>query len=288
MARILTERDTCAFDFLTIPEARPKPRNSRWTILSDRGLLLQHQRDILELNGDLVDYVKFVDFTGLIRRFPVRMLRKKISIYKKRRFPTFPGGIAFEIACLQNQVERYFERVRELGFDGVEVSTDSMPELPRGKRSALIRRAKDMGLDVFTEVGKKFFDSPFPIKEAIECIKGDLDAGALKVTLENSELVYYCQRGDPKPVHRIIRAVGVEPLVFEVGRNGWPELSVWLLEHFGPEINIENIEADRIVIFEGMRRGLQRIVGYHFVISLQQPGRGEKKAAGPAVSRLSA
>ena len=42
------------------------------------------------------------------------------------------------------------------------------------------------------------------------------------------------------------------------------ELPVWLLKEFGPGINVENLPADRVIAFEGMRRGLHRAIGYTF------------------------
>lgn len=267
-----TERMHCAFPFLDVPEAAPKPRNSRWLIVTERGLPLRYQQDLLDLHGDLIDYVKFSEFTGMLRRWSVEQLKSKISLYKARGFPTVPGGIAFEIAYLQKQAERYFDTVKELGFNGVEVSDDSMPELSPKVRTDLIRRGISMGLDVFTEVGKKYGDSPFPIKELIVTSRRDLDAGARKVTVENSELFFYVRDDNPKPVEEMVAAVGLDNLVFEVDPNGWPEVAMWLLKLFGPDINIENIDYERIVTFEGMRRGLSRIGHHHFVSSLQQSG----------------
>jgi phosphosulfolactate synthase len=189
-------------------------------------------------------------------------------VYRKYDIPTFPGGVAFEIAYLQGKVDEFYARVVELGFTGMEVSTDSMPELLREERSALIKKGTGMGLQVFTEVGKKFFDDPFPAQEAVNCIQADLDAGATKVVLENTELMHY-HRNDPETLRKIIEPVGLENLILEIGRNGWPHLTMWLLREYGPNINVENIEHDRITTLEGMRRGLQRIMGYEYLSTIQ-------------------
>lgn len=265
-----TERMRCAFPFLDIPEAAPKPRNLRWLGVTERGLPLRYQQDFLDLHGDLIDYVKFSEFTGMLRRWSVEQLKAKINLYKWRGFPTVPGGVAFEIAYLQKQVERYFDTVKELGFNGVEVSDDAMPNLPRNKRTGLIKRGIGMGLEVFTEVGKKYADSPSPIEELIECSRADLDAGAVKVTMENTELFMYCRQKDAKPVEKIVAAVGLSNLIFEVDPNGWPEVALWLLKLFGPDINVENIDFERIVTFEGMRRGLSRIGSHGSLRALQE------------------
>lgn len=261
---------TSPFSFLSIPEAPRKPRNRRWTILTDRALPLGLQADVLDINGDLIDYVKLTDYTGLLSRFSPSLLERKLHLYKSKGFRTFPGGISFEIAYLQKQVPQYFETVAKCGFNALEVSDDSMPELSITERAKLIKAGLSLGLDVFTEVGKKIVDAPYPVQRAIDSIRADLDAGAIKVTLENGELYYYCKKNDPGPITQIVNAIGLEHLVFEVGAPGWPDLSVWLLREFGPDINIENIEWDRIVTFEGLRHGLQRIVGYHYVASLQK------------------
>ncbi|MEL0105721.1 MAG: phosphosulfolactate synthase [Rhodospirillaceae bacterium] len=259
--------DKPSFDFLTIPTSKPKPRKDRWTIMSDRSMPTKFVDDYLTYNGNLIDEVKFVDFTG-IHRISARTIVEKNKIYKKHGIPTFPGGVAFEIAYLQGKIDEFYDRVIDLGFTGMEVSTDSMPELLRDERSALIKKGTDMGLQVFTEVGKKFFDEPFPPEEAVDCIKADLDAGAVKVVLENTELCHYHQH-DQETLRKIIEPVGLENVILEIGRNGWPHLTMWLIREYGPDINVENIEHEKIVTLEGMRRGLQRIMGYEYLSTIQ-------------------
>jgi phosphosulfolactate synthase len=256
-----------SFDFLTIPTAKPKPRNDRWTVMSDRSMPMKYVDDYLAYNGDLIDEVKFVDFTG-IHRISARTIVEKNKIYKKYNIPTFPGGVAFEISYLQGKVDEFYDRVIDLGFTGMEVSTDSMPELLREERSALIKKGTSMGLQVFTEVGKKFFDEPFPASEMVDCIKADLDAGATKVVIENTELCYYFEH-DREQLRKIIEPVGLQNVILEIGRNGWPHVTIWLLREYGPDINVENIEHEKIVTLEGMRRGLQRIVGYEYLSTIQ-------------------
>jgi phosphosulfolactate synthase len=268
MKRTAVRRPRGGLDFLKIPQPLAKPRQLRWTILSDRGLPLRYQEDLFDIVGNIVDRVKYNDHVGLIDRLPGKLLMRKNALYHKRGLPTFPGGVAFEIAYLQNHVEKLFERLLELGFSGVEISSDSIPAIPPAKRSALIKRARALGLEVFTEVGNKevgdqLGDRPMALKAAVDGVRRDLDAGATKVTIENHELAQYL-RHDRKTLLKIVDAVGLEPLLFEIGPGGWPDIAVWLLQDLGPDVNVENIGSERVVHLEAMRRGLSRMGKFAF------------------------
>ena len=62
---------------------------------------------------------------------------------------------------------------------------------------------------------------------------------------------------------------GFDDILFEVGPNGWPDLAVFLLKELGPDINLENMEWDKMIPIESMRRGLHRQIGYTFLHDLQ-------------------
>lgn len=269
MNRRVKQRPKAALDFLAIPQGKPKPRTSRWTVPSDKTIPLRYQEDLLGIYGDVIDRVKLSDHVGLMGRFPPALVRKKNAIYRKRGIRTFPGGVPFEIAYLQNQVERYFNALPGLGFSGVEISADTIPPIPRKRRTELIRMGRAAGLEVFTEVGEKLSGAAIKSRDAVTSICGDLEAGATKVVIENNDLCHFLG-SSPQTIAEIARAVGLDRLIFELGPGGWPDLAVWLLRELGSDINVENIDiaSDRLMAFEAMRRGLSRLIDYEHLTAM--------------------
>lgn len=253
-----------ALGFLDIPQPPPKPRSTRWTIMTDLAMPLVQQASFLDTVADILDRVKYADHVSLVGRLPPDFFKSKNALYRQHGIATFTGGVPFEIAYLQNKVSEYFEALPGLGFSGVEISTDCIADLARADRDRLIRRAKDAGLETYTELGNKIGDLKLDVKAAADTVRADIAAGSAKVAVENETLCYCLKNGQLDAVAGLVAEVGTGPLAFEVGPGGWPELPVWLLKEFGPDINVENLPFDRVHAFEGMRRGLHRSIGYTF------------------------
>ena len=252
------------FPFLEIPSRPPKPRKSWVTVMSDPGLPPGYQRDFLRIAHDIIDYAKFIDHPGYMSGYPLEMIREKIAIYNEFGIPSFPGGIPFEVAALQGKVKEFFARVKELGFKAVEISEDMIPDpLSPSQREAYIYMARDMEIEVFTELGRKFPDAPLERGEVIESALRDLRAGAKKVVIENSDLVNLMV-DDPTFFTEVAKEVGKDHLIFEAGPAKWPELAAWMIQTLGPDVNIENITDKEILPLDAMRRQLHRNIGYAF------------------------
>ena len=250
------------FPFFDIPPTRPKPRNLGQTIVSDWSVPLGFQRDWLGAVGGYLDKAKFSDHAGTSGgSVTADFIREKIKIYGTFDIPCSLGGIPFEIAHVTNTVEQYFERSKELGFDGIEISFDTIPDVPDAERGRLIKLGRDIGLNVYTEVGEKFPTERLDPQKAIDEVKRDLDLGSSKVTIENEEFAFYFEN-DKAGATRIIEAIGLEDLIFELGPKGWPEMPVWLVKEFSTDINVQSLTWDKIQPMEGIRRGLSRLGGY--------------------------
>ncbi len=249
---------------MPIPSRPLKPRESGITIMTDRGLSCRTVEDILEVAGDIVDRAKLNDHTGVLSRYSEEWFARKFQTYRQHGIRTMPGGIPFELAVLQGQVEPLFHRLKQLGFDGVEISEDVIPALPKQQRDATIRKAMAAGLEVITELGRKVPDKPIDVDLAVELATNDLELGVKKVTLEHSELRLFHDTG-ADPLFELVKRVGLEHLTFEPNPGGWPWLHVWLIQKLGPEVNLGNIYPEELVIVEAMRRGMTRAVNYTFL-----------------------
>lgn len=252
------------FPFLGVESRAPKPRQIGLTIVSDTGNPMRQTEDLLEVTGGIVDGAKITDHAGTISRYSEEWFRSKLDLYKRHGIFTFPGGIPFEIAYLRGKVKDYFKRVRELGFDGVEISDDTIPSLSQNQRQELIGLAKEMGLRVFTEIGKKFPDQPLDPIAAAQAIQSDLRAGAEMVTVEESDVLFLKER-NPQAVLDLIAKVGKQSTVFEAPSV---KVQVWLIQDVASDVNMENIRFythEDVVQLERMRCGLHRKVGYEMV-----------------------
>lgn len=251
------------FDFLVRPSRTQKPRRRGVTVVSDKANSLADAQSFIETIGDIVDHMKIPDHVGVMWRYPADFMRRKNEIYARAGIHTLPGGIPFEVAAVQGKVPQFMKRIAELGFTGVEVSEDSIDITPRD-RVAAIRIARDNGLEVFTELGKKFPDKPLDASEAIDMAKRDLDAGALMVVVEKSD-VALAIRNKRDSIHRLMEGVGAEKLIVECGPGADRfDVAKWLIEEFGPDVNLENIDAADAYVIEAMRHGLNRATDYSY------------------------
>jgi phosphosulfolactate synthase len=263
LKNLRTAMNRPAFDFLKRPARTLKPRKRGLNIVSDKAKSLAQARDIVETMGDIIDHMKIPDHVGIMWRYPADLIRAKNGIYAKAGIDTLPGGIPFELAAVQGKVPQFMERVAELGFRGVEVSEDSI-DLRPGDRMASIKCARANGLTVYTELGKKFPDQPLDAEEATEMAKRDIGAGVYLVVVEKSDVALVIKQGTDT-LHRLMRGVGPEHLVIECG-PGQDRFTIakWLIAEFGPDLNLENIDAEDAFVIEAMRHGLHRHVDYNY------------------------
>ena len=249
---------------MRVPDMGAKPRTEGILILTDFSPGHATVADVLSTRSAIIDWAKVPDHVGNIAVYSESWFRERIALYHQHDIKVFPGGVTFEIAEVQGQSERFFEAMKRVGMDGVEVSTDVIEAPTPERRTHLIRLAKSMGFTVFTEVGKKDPTGLMDVDRAVEEIQQNLDAGSYKVTIENSETVLM-MRDDPGRLELIVERVGLKHLSFELTPVGYPGLAVHLLKLFGPGVNFENIEIMQLIGVDQMRRGMNRAVQYGFL-----------------------
>ncbi len=259
--------DGIPFPFLTVPSRPAKPRTRGLTIFVDINLSVREVEDLMEHQAEMLDYVKFVDHGALIARYDSSWIRRKVDIYHANDVKVFIGGVVYQVAALQGHAREYFEGLKGLGFDTVEICEDAMGEeyvISSETRAEHIRMACDIGLEVFTEFGKKEATIPVNAQETIELMQRDFQNGAAKATVENTD-IRLLMNSDPEPILEIVRGVGLDRLRFEAGPHGWPEVPLWVIDTFGPEANLENLFVRQLSEIDGMRRRMSREDGYRFV-----------------------
>jgi phosphosulfolactate synthase len=242
---------------LEVMQLPPKPRRNCMLLMSEVGIPLRESEDICEVAAPIIDYAKITDHAGMAYRLSADWLSKKIRLYDSYGIQVIPGGIPFQLAVQQNKVSEFFRRVRDVGFVGVEMSEDVIEPLEASRREDLIREARELGLAVMTEMGRKNRDRAFDVDSICEQIVRDIELGVSKVYLESAEIQeIYAQ--DPAALDRIAGLGRNDYLLFELGLNQPQEKAAWLVERYGPEINFASVAPADVVPVDAIRRGLHR------------------------------
>lgn len=260
----MSEHLETVFPMLEVMQIPAKPRNRGMLLMSEVGIPLRQSADIIEVAAPIIDYAKITDHAGLAYRLTADWLRKKVKLYNDHGIEVVPGGIPFQLAVMQKKVPEYFRRVRDLGFAGVEMSEDVIEPIAPGYREELIGRARELGLKVMTEMGRKNLDAPFNADDICEQIVKDIALGVSKIYLESSEIQALFD-ADPAALDRIAALGKNEYLLFELGLNQPQEKAAWLVERYGPDINFASVSPDDVVPVDGIRRGLHRKAHFRYM-----------------------
>ncbi|HEX2987579.1 MAG TPA: phosphosulfolactate synthase [Chloroflexota bacterium] len=173
---------------------------------------------------------------------------------------SYPGGTFGEIAVWQDSVTAYLKRVKELGFDGVEVS-DGTIEMTDDQRHDFVKRAVDMGFKVVTEVGKKDPNDKVGIPKMHADIKMDLELGAFKVIVEAREsgkgVGIFNSAGEPdsQEVENIIS--GLEDPSVLIWEAPLKNQHIFLIKRFGINVNLGNVPPEEVLVLEALRNGMR-------------------------------
>ncbi|AEF96400.1 phosphosulfolactate synthase [Methanotorris igneus] len=242
-----------AFSFLS------KERDEGITMVLDKGLSPNFIRDYLRVCGKHIDFVKFGWGTSAVQDRDV--VKEKISIYKEYGIKTYPGGTLFEAAFSKGMFDEFLEECKDLGFDGVEISNGSM-DFSLEDRKYAIKRAKDEGFIVLTEVGKKSVekDRELTIEDRIKLINFDLECGADYVIIEGREsgkcIGLFDEKGNVKKdeLEILAKNVDIKKVIFEAPNKNQ---QVEFILKFGSGVNLGNIAYDEVISLETLRRGLR-------------------------------
>jgi len=234
-----------------------KPRKKGLTMIIDKGLGFHQLKDILELNSNNFDYLKLGFGTSAL--YPHQLLIDKIALVKGYGIDIYPGGTFFEVAFWQENLDKYLLAVKNLGFTAVEIS-DGTIDLDEVKRFESIEKARNLGLIVISEVGKKDSEAEIDWERDISLVKKDLKAGSKKVIIEGREsgkgVGIYDESGNIKqdPFDKLLANLPIDDVIFETPLKKQQQE---LIECFGPNVNLGNINPNDLLALETLRLGLR-------------------------------
>ena len=235
-----------------------KPRATGYTMVLDKGMGIHATADLMQMAAHVIDSLKLTFGTSAF--YEESVLREKIALVQEAGVDIYPGGTFLEAAVAQGKVADYVRRARELGFNTIEVS-DGTIEMDAATRGDIVKRAKDAGFKVLTEVGKKDPKDAIATTTMHEQIAADLAQGADKVIVEARESGHgvgiFDSSGDVQTemVEEILGGINnVADLIWEAPIKSQQQ---WLILEFGPNVNLGNIMPDDILALEALRCGMR-------------------------------
>lgn len=232
-----------------------KPRKSGITMLIDKGMTVHETRELLSLNAPYIDFIKLTFGTAAL--YPESVLVEKINLAADFEVAVYPGGTFFEIAFWQQKSEPYFQSLVRLGFGWVEISDGSL-EINSGERSLAIQNARNLGLRVITEVGKKDTAHQPSGDGLAQTARRDLEDGAEWVIIEGRESGKGIGIYDPhgaviaSKFDDLCQRLNMEKIIWEAPLKAQQAM---LINEFGPNVNLGNIPPQEIMALEALRRG---------------------------------
>jgi phosphosulfolactate synthase len=239
--------------FLSLPRLAAKPRDAGLTHVLDKGLAPDAVATLLELNGDRIDVWKF----GWGTAYVDRGLDRKLKLLRTHQVAACLGGTLLEIAWSQGRADECLAWAELTGFDAVEVSR-GVVEMPPDAKRELIKRAADT-FTVFAETGVKDARVVLSTRQWRDEIGEDLTAGATWIVTEGREsgtVGIYDGAGSPRRdiIDAAVEAAGVARVLFEAPRK---DQQAWLINRFGPHVNLANIAPDDVLPLTTLRLGLR-------------------------------
>ncbi len=233
------------------------PRTAGLTMVIDMGSGVAATSDLVRYAGRYIDIIKIS--SGSAALYPDAVLRDKLAVIKSAGIKTEAGGSHFEVAYWKGRFEQLVTRLLELGVDFVEIADGHLP-LPHSDRVGAIKRAKQMGIGVVTEVGKKLPEENIRALKMIDQINEDMASGADMVIVEGKasgkDVGIFNPDGsiDQSELESLLEGgVPLEKIMWEAPLR---EQQQALILRFGANVNIGNVFAEEVYPLELMRNGL--------------------------------
>ena len=247
-----------SFEFLS-KKREEKPRNCGITMVLDKGLGLETAESLMNISGNYVDYLKFGWGTSIVH--DRQIIKAKVEMYKNHDITPYTGGTLFELAYRADKLDEFFTEAHELGFPAIEIS-DGSTTISHEDKLECIRRAKEEGFEVLSEVGKKDpnLDRELTLEERIENMQEELDAGSSLVIVEAREggknIGVFDKDGkaNEDEIDAILDKIEADKILWEAPNK---DQQVFFILKLGNTVNLGNISSDDITSLETLRQGLR-------------------------------
>ena len=225
----------------------------------DKGLGLETAESLMNISGEYVDYLKFGWGTSIVHEQDI--IKAKVQMYKDHDITPYTGGTLFELAYMNGKLEEFFTEAHDLGFPAIEIS-DGSTSINHDDKLDCIKRAKQEGFEVLSEVGKKNpeLDKELTLEERIRYMQDELDAGSSLVIVEAREggknIGIFDKAGNAKEdeIDVILDKINPNKILWEAPNK---DQQVFFILKLGNTVNLGNVSSDDITSLETLRQGLR-------------------------------
>ena len=225
----------------------------------DKGLGLETAESLMDISGEYVDYLKFGWGTSIVHEQDI--IRNKVQMYRDHDITPYTGGTLFELAHMQGKLDEFFKEAKSLGFPAIEIS-DGSTSISHEEKVACIKKARDEGFEVLSEVGKKDpnLDKELSLDERIGYMQDELDAGSSLVIVEAREggknIGIFDKSGNAKEdeIDYILDNFDGDRILWEAPNK---DQQVFFILKLGNTVNLGNVSSDDITSLETLRQGLR-------------------------------
>lgn len=233
------------------------PRKNGLTMVIDMGSGLDATGDLLDFAGRYIDILKISSGTAAL--YSEATLRKKVELIRSYGIEVEAGGSHYEVANWKGVRKAYYQRLLDIGIDVVEVADGHLP-LSDKDRLDSIREAKDMGLKVATEVGKKDPRENIKAPTIVQQFDENIEAGSDYIIIEGKasgmDVGIFDEKGniDEGELSELITGIAdMDKVIWEAPLRMQEQA---LILRFGPNVNLGNIFPQEVYPLELMRNGL--------------------------------
>lgn len=244
-----------------IPDRAAKPRTEGMTMVMDKGLSTREAEDFLTMGGPYADIIKL----GWATSYVSPNLNEKLALYREAGIPCYFGGTLFEVFIARGMFEEYRKVLAQFKMEYVEVSDGSL-EIPHDEKCEYIRiLSKDF--KVLSEVGSKDAEKIIAPYKWIAMMKGELEAGSVKVIAEAREagnVGIFRGTGEVRSglIDEILTQVAPEQILWEAPQKAQ---QTWFVKLLGANVNLGNIAPNDVIPLETLRLGLRSDTFDHFL-----------------------
>lgn len=240
-----------------VPGRNEPPRTSGLTMVIDMGSGIDATRDFLDYAGRYIDIFKISSGTAAL--YSEAILRRKVELIRSYGIEVESGGSHYEVANWKGVRREYYRRLIDLGINVVEVADGHLP-MSDGVRLNSIKEAKDMGLKVATEVGKKDPRENIKAPTIVQQFDANIKAGSDYIIIEGKasgmDVGIFDEKGNinEEELSEIISGIkNLDMIIWEAPLR--PQEQALILR-FGPNVNLGNIFPQEVYPLELMRNGL--------------------------------
>ncbi len=240
-----------------VPGREEPPRKSGLTMVIDMGSGIDQTRDLLDYAGRYIDILKISSGTAAL--YSENVLRRKVELIRSYGIEVESGGSHYEIANWKGVRKEYYQRLIDLGINVVEVADGHLPMSDK-ERLDSIREAKDMGLMVATEVGKKDPRENIKAPTIVQQFDENIEAGSDYIIIEGKasgmDVGIFDEKGNINEDELAEIVSGITDMNKVIWEAPLRLQEQALILRFGPNVNLGNIFPNEVYPLELMRNGL--------------------------------